>query len=192
LLATLQPVVFPVPRGAQYVLEEDDNAGFTTPVVVYSGAAVSAAIFAPAVGTFYYRVKATNQAGETGWSNTQSVLVTIEPPACPQNGSWAGTTNQGYAISFTVSSSPSCRLDTLRITYRVTCVPSNVIAIKTVTFSTWESVSSNHFDTLLGDPRVIGEFGTPLSATGTWSSSYFDTSFGASSGSGTWTSGYTP
>jgi uncharacterized repeat protein (TIGR01451 family) len=58
-----------------YTLQEDDNADFSSPTTVYAGASTSATIAGKPLGTFYYRVKATNTWGDSGWSNAQSVAV---------------------------------------------------------------------------------------------------------------------
>ena len=62
-----------------YTLQEDDNAAFSSPTTAYGpGTATSTSITGRPIGTYYYRVKATNSYGDSGWSNVQSVQVT--PP----------------------------------------------------------------------------------------------------------------
>jgi hypothetical protein len=61
-----------------YVLEEDDNGVFSSPVVAYSDFFTSWFASNHAVGTFYYRVKAHNSLGDSAWSNVQS--TTVIPP----------------------------------------------------------------------------------------------------------------
>lgn len=58
-----------------YVLEEDDNGGFTSPATVYSGAATSWAVSNKPDGTYFYRVQGVNTWGAGSWSNTQSATV---------------------------------------------------------------------------------------------------------------------
>jgi uncharacterized repeat protein (TIGR01451 family) len=61
-----------------YTLQEDDNAAFTSPATAYTGSGTGWSASGKATGTYYYRVKATNSWGDSGWSNVQSVTVT--PP----------------------------------------------------------------------------------------------------------------
>jgi hypothetical protein len=62
-----------------YTLQEDDNASFSSPTTAYGpGAATSTSITGKPAGTYYYRVKATNNYGDSAWSNVQSVYV--RPP----------------------------------------------------------------------------------------------------------------
>jgi hypothetical protein len=58
-----------------YVLEEDDNAAFSSPTQRYSGYGTSWSASGKTPGTYYYRVKARNSWGDSGWSNIQSVRV---------------------------------------------------------------------------------------------------------------------
>jgi hypothetical protein len=63
---------------ASYVLEEDDDGAFSSPVIAYSGASTSWSTSSHAFGTYYYRVKARNSLGDSAWSNLQS--TTVIPP----------------------------------------------------------------------------------------------------------------
>jgi hypothetical protein len=82
-----------------YTLQEDTSAAFSNPLTRYSGYGTSWSASNQAVGTYYYRVKASNSWGDSGWSNVQSVVV----PPRPYEGNWLGTTSQGKPISFKVS-----------------------------------------------------------------------------------------
>jgi bacillolysin len=63
-------------RASNYTLQEDDNAAFSSPATVYDhGTGMSWSASGKAAGTYYYRVKATNAYGDSGWSNTQPVIV---------------------------------------------------------------------------------------------------------------------
>jgi subtilisin family serine protease len=62
-----------------YTLEEDDNATFTSPTTQYNAAGTSWNAAGKVVATYYYRVKASNSYGSSGWSNMQSTIV---GPAC--------------------------------------------------------------------------------------------------------------
>jgi hypothetical protein len=69
-----------VPNAATYVLQRSSNDFFANPAVVYSGAASSFQVVARPGGTWYYRVLARNDNGDSPWSNVESVGVRPEPP----------------------------------------------------------------------------------------------------------------
>lgn len=150
-----------------YTLQEDDNAAFSSPTVVHSGAATSKAISGKDVGTYYYRVRAANAYAQSAWSNTRSVQVTVEPPACPQTGAWTGTTNQGRDISFDVENAPTCRIaaESLHISIRDSCGFS-----LTTTYMNSFSIVNDHFSTGSGTTVgwVHGDFISPMAAEGTY------------------------
>ncbi|MBU1747154.1 MAG: hypothetical protein KKA73_05660, partial [Chloroflexi bacterium] len=83
----------PVAGATAYTLEEDDNASFSSPTTVYSGANTDHAVSGQTPGTWHYRVRATNAAGDSAWSGTRSVDVcspalTLNPisnPDCDGN-----------------------------------------------------------------------------------------------------------
>ncbi len=60
-----------------YVLEEDNNASFPSPTIVYSGAETSWSVPEPGRpgGTYYYRVRAQNEWGYGMYSNVEAVAV---------------------------------------------------------------------------------------------------------------------
>jgi len=60
-----------------YVLEEDDNAGFSSPTTVYNGTGTSWSVPDPgeSPGTYYYRVRGSNQWGYGVYSNLEAVTV---------------------------------------------------------------------------------------------------------------------
>ncbi len=84
---TLSPISNPYEEGfysvtwsgtrlaTSYILEEDDNAAFSSPTIQYNGNKTSLSITDHPGGTFYYRVKATNAWSESGWSNVQSTTA---------------------------------------------------------------------------------------------------------------------
>jgi len=92
-----------VAGATSYVLEEDNNAGFTSPTQVYSGAPASANVTGRPDGTYYYRVKAVNCLGASPWSNVQSVAVAFT--FCPRD--LRGYVYQG---TFGVSAAPAVAL----------------------------------------------------------------------------------
>jgi hypothetical protein len=135
-----------VVRATRYTLEEDDNAAFSSPATVSAGSGTSKAISASAVGTYYYRVKASNALGESGWSNIQSVVVTVPPPPCPQAGTWSGHTDEAQSISYTVADTPTCRVTSLKITSRVECIYPRWSFLYTVEYFTAQPIAGGEFE----------------------------------------------
>jgi subtilisin family serine protease len=64
-----------------YILEEDDNAGFNSPQVRYMGHDTAYQVTGQAGGTWYYRVRGYNEAGNGDFSNTRS--TTVDPAVLP-------------------------------------------------------------------------------------------------------------
>jgi photosystem II stability/assembly factor-like uncharacterized protein len=64
-----------VSGATSYLLQEDQNASFSSPTTVYSGPGTSKNITGQADGAYYYRVRASNSYATSAWSNTQSVTV---------------------------------------------------------------------------------------------------------------------
>ena len=60
-----------------YILEEDDNASFSSPATVYYGDGTSWSVPDPGKlgGTYYYRVRGQNQWGYGEYSNVEAVTV---------------------------------------------------------------------------------------------------------------------
>lgn len=79
-----------------YILQEATNANFSGATTVYSGPNTSRAISGRDVGTYYYRASAANAYASSGWSNVQSVVVTVALPTCEQHD--FGTTNTTWYI----------------------------------------------------------------------------------------------
>jgi len=154
-----------------YTLEEDDNTGFSSPTTVYSGSSTSKAISGRDVGTYYYRVRASNANASSGWSNVKAVEVTVPPPDCPQTGTWSGTTSQDRNISFVVEDSPQCQIAaaSLHISIRDSCY-----ATSTSTILGSIPITNNHFSygSASHGAQVIGDFTSPTAANGTFSLSY--------------------
>ena len=59
----------------RYTLQEDDNSSFSSPTTAYSGSGTSWSEIGKAAGTYYYRVRAHNSWGSSGWSDVQPVTV---------------------------------------------------------------------------------------------------------------------
>ena len=189
-----------VERATTYTLEEDDNADFSSPTTVYAGPDTSTSVSVGAVGTYYYRVKASNAFGETDWSNTQSVVVTVPPPPCPQAGSWSGFTYQGYSITYTVADTPSCEVTTLKITARLDCIFNPNDLVYTVEYLYSKPIVDRQFRYYRSGPdyteEVEGEFTAQIKANGTWYFYIPDPSSPVPGrfcvGGGTWMANYSP
>lgn len=94
-----------------YTLQEDDSGAFTSPTIVYAGTSTSEGISGRGMGTYYYRVLASNAYASSGWSNVESVDVSVALAECPQAGEWRGTTSQDKEVSFSVQNSPQCQIE---------------------------------------------------------------------------------
>jgi hypothetical protein len=64
-------------RATSYTLEEDDHSAFSSPTAQYSGSGTSWTASGKEIGTYYYRVRASNSWGNSGWSNVQLVSVQL-------------------------------------------------------------------------------------------------------------------
>jgi thermitase len=76
-----------VVRATVYTLQEDDNASFTSPTLVYSGPGVSWTASGKANGAYYYRVRGENSWGSGTWSNVAS--TTVYQPITPNDPGWS-------------------------------------------------------------------------------------------------------
>ena len=80
-----------VAGATSYTLEEDDNAGFTSPIPRYNGAGTSWNATGKAAGIYYYRANASNNSGSSTWSNAQPAAVCQN--AILNSGFESGTAN---------------------------------------------------------------------------------------------------
>ncbi|MDO8640891.1 MAG: hypothetical protein Q7R33_05055 [Nitrosarchaeum sp.] len=69
-----------VAGATQYVLQRDTNASFTSPIDIYTGAAISFIDTVSSLGTYYYRVKAQNLPAESDWSTIESITFSLSAP----------------------------------------------------------------------------------------------------------------
>jgi hypothetical protein len=81
-----------------YTLQEDNNAAFSSPTTVYSGPNTSKSITGRDVGTYYYRVRASNEFGSSAWSGVRSIVVII-PPTGPEPGHYTGTPSVSFDVT---------------------------------------------------------------------------------------------
>lgn len=82
----------PASGAETYTLQEATNPYFTGAVTVYTGSGTSWAATNKPVGTYYYRVRATNCAGNSNWSSTRS--TTVSPPG------WITIASQNFEGTF--------------------------------------------------------------------------------------------
>lgn len=87
-----------VPLAQTYTLQEDDNPAFSSPETRYSGIATSWSAVNKDVGTYYYRVMATNTYGSSNWSNIESAVVKSEPSG-PEPGHYTGTPSVSFDVT---------------------------------------------------------------------------------------------
>jgi hypothetical protein len=71
-----------VPSASLYELEEDTTSGFTGAVQLYRGASNNFQVTGRTSGTYYYRVRAVNVVGSSGWTvGGNPCVVSITTPA---------------------------------------------------------------------------------------------------------------
>lgn len=158
-------------NATDYVLELDDNMDFSSPSIAYTGA-LTETTESTGNGTWYLRVKATNTAGESPWSNIESVQVTAT--CLPDAGYWSGSN-----IHFNVST--SCRVSGLSISYIAYCHSGDIVSM-TTQFSTTDLIENNQFSI----SWVDGAFTSAAQANGSYVHSFFDPLYGNCTTDGTW------
>jgi len=166
-----------------YVLEEAQDQNFGSPTIVYSGEETSVQLNKD-LGTYYYRVKATNPQFTSGWSNVVSAVVTIESP---YDGEWTGPISSGNSITMNVVNNGS-EIDTLElyVDWNGACGVSG-----TIYYFYDISISNGHFykSQGAGQTNVSGDFNSSTTASGDYFA-YLDTGTCTASRSGTWTANY--
>ena len=81
-----------------YTLEQGADAYFSTPVVILSGPEQQASIVGQSRGRWYYRVRASDQAGKSPWSQARSAVVPflVLFPEIARNYAPSGLLNGGF------------------------------------------------------------------------------------------------
>jgi hypothetical protein len=157
----------------EYVLQEDDNQGFSSPTERYSGTRLWWDASGKAPGTYHYRVKAINEWGDSGWSNPESVTVAMpEPDPCPSDTiEYSGTTDQNRPVRICVDPGFSA-VKRVMINYSISCSTPNYGAstVWDVSPSDGWPIEGRAFD---GEARFMfdldGTFTSDLKAvSGTW------------------------
>ncbi len=81
---TLTLAGMPVSSATPYELQVDDSASFDSLFYTTSTESLSAAVSGLTVGTWHWRVQASNAYGTTGaWSAARSFIIDQTPPAAP-------------------------------------------------------------------------------------------------------------
>jgi uncharacterized repeat protein (TIGR01451 family) len=104
----------------RYVLEEDDNPGFTSATLRYDGPLTSWDATNQTDGTYYYHVRAFNDYGSSFWSSAQSVLVNTCLPLYTDDFS-------NPASGWPVGNSSTTTVGYLNGEYRILVKPANYI-----------------------------------------------------------------
>jgi uncharacterized repeat protein (TIGR01451 family) len=112
------------PGATSYTLEEDDNAGFTSPLVRYSGSASHYEVTGQSEGTWYYRVLASNEGGDSDWSNVVSTEANVPPASVAIEG--PTMTLVQTAATFTATVSPGSTTLPATYTWEATDHPPTV------------------------------------------------------------------
>ena len=61
-----------------YTLQEATSSSFADAATIYANGGTFTSVSNRTLGTYYYRVRATNVVGNSSWSNTRSVIVSVE------------------------------------------------------------------------------------------------------------------
>jgi len=152
-----------VPSAASYTLQQDDASTFPSPTLRYSGPSSQFSVSNQGGGTWFYRVLASNAAGDSLWSNTESVTV-IVPPAAPILYAISNpTSDDAYQISWSAvvdatgyrleqANNPSFTSSVVRyagtaVQYNVTAQPNGtwyyrVLAYNSAGDSPWSNAQS--------------------------------------------------
>lgn len=144
----------PVPGATTYTLQEDDNASFSSPAEVYNAAGSSQSFAGKATGTYYYRVRANNAYGGSGWSTTRS--TTVAPVSnLPVAGFWdSGTGDEFYVTA-----------DRTNVDDFAVYISVNGCGNYKITRTTPVPISGNQFS-FTGSFYASGTFNTTTSASG--------------------------
>lgn len=97
-----------------YLLEEADNSDFTGATTYTLGAnVVQYHVTGQELGSWYYRVLATNPGGNTAWSNIEWVVVDLTPPDAPILNSISNSDGNGaYTVDWNdITKTTSYRLE---------------------------------------------------------------------------------
>jgi uncharacterized delta-60 repeat protein len=174
-----------------YTLEEDDSDTFSSPTTVYEGTSTSKEISGRDIGTYYYRVMASNVSASSAWSHVESVEVTAALAECPQAGVWRGTTSQGRRVYFSVQNSPQCQIESDSLVFGWDTYGTGCYYDAYTRFYVPFEIIDGHFDASNVSDKLdelTGTFTSPNMVEGSFSVSYTVTSpyIRTCTASGTW------
>ena len=120
-----------------YRLEEDDNAGFTSPTVRYQGANTVYSVTGQASGTWYYRLRAYNSVGNGAWSSAKNTAVTASGVSAPTLNAIANGDGDGaYLVDWTdVGGATAYILEESRSPYFATIENTHNVAVSELTLA---------------------------------------------------------
>lgn len=173
------------PDATTYTLQEDDNDGFTSPTIVYSGANTTVNLNR-GLGTYYYRVNASNPEYTSPWSNVKSAVVTIESPSV---GQWTGSVSGGNTINMQVVANGTM-IDNIAINVNW----GGLCGVSATIYYYYDvSISGvGHFyESHASGSNIGGDFTSSTTANGTYYA-FLNTGTCTASRSGTWTANYVP
>jgi hypothetical protein len=170
-----------VPDADDYTLQQDGNAVFSNPTTVYLGPDNAVQVSVREVGTYFYRVQASNSSGNSLWSNVRSVVVT-EVPAGPEPGRYTGTPQVSFDVTegmqvcsfditvpfggiYTCRIRPGTCADVIDYEFGFSSSELGAIYVITGTFDTMTHAVGNYEVTMCEDVLI-----SPPS-TGTWKAS---------------------
>jgi len=90
-----------IPNADHYVLEQDDNPSFSSPLEIYNGTALSYGVSGLDSGVYYFRIRAVNHNGQGARGDTFSVTVDIPVAPTAPTITLDPTDNDGdYTVSW--------------------------------------------------------------------------------------------
>jgi len=90
-----------------YELQEADNPAFLSPTFYNAGASSQYQIIGQQPGTWYYQARASNAAGNSLWSNTESVIAPQNTPTPTQTSTPTSTPTPTPTSTSTTTSTPT-------------------------------------------------------------------------------------
>jgi len=106
-----------------YELQEADNPAFFSPTLYNAGVSSQYQITSQQAGTWYYQARASNAAGNSSWSNTESVIV-VPDTATPTQTSTSTSTPTPTPTSTSTATPTSTSTSTATSTPTTTSTPS--------------------------------------------------------------------
>lgn len=90
-----------VSNATSYLLQQDVSNAFSNPQTVLQSASLSKAFVDQAVGTYFYRVQASNASGSSAFSNVRSIAISAVPvvPGVPVLNP-IGVSGSSYTVSW--------------------------------------------------------------------------------------------